>query len=190
MKTTNPLFPSPPLLFSGCGKSTLLRLIFRFVDPISGTIYIDGQDIRSVTFDSLRRAIGIVPQDTTLFNQSLRYNIAYGRAASPSLMETEAGSVEVSATKKHVITSTQHSEMDEAMDRMMRGGGEGEKDVVVDAARRAQLHETVVQMSQGYDSQVGERGLVISGGEKQRVQLARMFLKVLKETEKRVYIYR
>jgi ABC-type transport system involved in Fe-S cluster assembly fused permease/ATPase subunit len=119
---------------SGSGKSTLARLMFRFYDTGSGRIAIDGQDIRSVTQKSLREAIGIVPQDTVLFNDTVEYNIAYGR--------TGAGRAEV----------------------------EG-------AARSAHIHNFIASTPKGYDTIVGERGLKLSGGEKQRVAIARTLLK-------------
>ena len=119
---------------SGSGKSTLARLMFRFYDVGGGSISIDGQDIRHVTQQSLRRAIGIVPQDTVLFNDTVEYNIAYGR--------TGAGRAEV----------------------------EG-------AARAAHIHDFISSTPRGYDTMVGERGLKLSGGEKQRVAIARTLLK-------------
>ena len=119
---------------SGSGKSTLLRLLYRFYDPDGGRILIDGQDLREVTVDSVRAAIGVVPQDTILFNDSILYNIAYGRP---------------SATREEVI----------------------------EAAKLARIHDTISRMPEGYDSVVGERGLKLSGGEKQRVSIARMILK-------------
>ena len=119
---------------SGAGKSTLARLLFRFYDVDGGTISIDGQDIRKVSLQSLRRAIGIVPQDTVLFNNSIYYNIAYGR---PDATETE----------------------------------------IRTAARMAHLDEFIRQLPRGYESVVGERGLKLSGGEKQRIAIARMLLK-------------
>lgn len=119
---------------SGAGKSTLARLLFRFYDVTQGAIRIDGQDIRSVTQDSLRRAIGVVPQDTVLFNDSIGYNIAYGRP---------------DATAQEI----QH------------------------AIDRAHLREFIAQLPQGLDTVVGERGLKLSGGEKQRIAIARMLLK-------------
>ncbi|MGH8042932.1 MAG: ABCB family ABC transporter ATP-binding protein/permease [Rudaea sp.] len=119
---------------TGAGKSTLSRLLFRFYDVSSGRITIDSQDIRAVTQTSLRAAIGIVPQDTVLFNDSIYYNIAYGRP--------EATREEVEA-----------------------------------AARAAHIHDFVRSLPQGYDTQVGERGLKLSGGEKQRVAIARTVLK-------------
>jgi ATP-binding cassette, subfamily B, heavy metal transporter len=122
---------------SGSGKSTLARLMFRFYDLERGTggaITIDGQDIRDVTQDSLRASIGIVPQDTVLFNDSIYYNIAYGRP---------------SATRDEVIA----------------------------AARAAHIHDFIEGLPKGYETPVGERGLKLSGGEKQRVAIARTILK-------------
>nr|WP_156874235.1 ABC transporter ATP-binding protein/permease [Sphingorhabdus lutea] len=119
---------------SGAGKSTIGRLLFRFYEPQSGHIYIDGQDIASVTQNSLRASIGIVPQDTVLFNDSIGYNIAYGR----------------------------------------EGAGH---DDVVNAAKAAAIDGFISQLSGGYETQVGERGLKLSGGEKQRVAIARTILK-------------
>ncbi len=119
---------------SGSGKSTLARLMFRFYDVQAGSVSIDGQDIRSVTQKSLRESIGIVPQDTVLFNDTVEYNIAYGR--------TSASRVEV----------------------------EG-------AARSAHIHAFIASTPKGYDTMVGERGLKLSGGEKQRVAIARTLLK-------------
>ncbi len=119
---------------SGAGKSTIARLLFRFYDVDAGAIDIDGQDIRDVTQDSLRRAIGVVPQDTVLFNDTVLYNIAYGRPGA-SRVEIEA------------------------------------------AARFARIHDFVKGLPDGYDTMVGERGLKLSGGEKQRVAIARVILK-------------
>jgi len=119
---------------SGAGKSTLARLLFRFYDVGAGSIAIDGQDIRQVTQDSLRAAIGVVPQDTVLFNDSIYYNIAYGRP----------------------------------------GAG---RDEVVEAARAAHILDFIESLPQGWDTVVGERGLKLSGGEKQRVAIARTLLK-------------
>jgi ATP-binding cassette subfamily B protein len=119
---------------SGAGKSTIARLLFHFYDVDRGAIRIDGQDIRDVTQDSLRRAIGVVPQDTVLFNDSILYNIAYGRP----------------------------------------GAGEDE---IVEAAGHAHIHDFVAALPDGYSSPVGERGLKLSGGEKQRVAIARVILK-------------
>jgi len=119
---------------SGAGKSTLARLLFRFYDPTGGRITIDGVDIRAVDQASLRRAIGIVPQDTVLFNDSIYYNIAYGRPE---------------ATREEVVA----------------------------AARSAHIHDFIVSLPDGYDTPVGERGLKLSGGEKQRVAIARTVLK-------------
>jgi ATP-binding cassette subfamily B protein len=119
---------------SGAGKSTISRLLFRFYDVSKGRILIDGQDIRDITQDSLRAAIGIVPQDTVLFNDTVYYNIAYGLP--------DAG-----------------------------------RDDVEQAARLAHIHEFVEGLPDGYDTIVGERGLKLSGGEKQRVAIARTILK-------------
>ena len=119
---------------SGSGKSTIARLLFRFYDVTSGRILIDGQDISEVTQISLRAAIGIVPQDTVLFNDTIRYNICYGRWSA-----TEAE--------------------------------------LEDATRHAQLGGLIGVASEGYETEVGERGLKLSGGEKQRVAIARTILK-------------
>jgi ATP-binding cassette, subfamily B, heavy metal transporter len=122
---------------SGAGKSTIARLLFRFYDVDEGAVEIDGQDIRDVTQDSLRRSIGVVPQDTVLFNDTIFYNIAYGRP----------------------------------------GASRGEIEA---AARRAHIHDFVAALPDGYDTIVGERGLKLSGGEKQRVAIARVVLKAPK----------
>lgn len=119
---------------SGSGKSTLARLLFRFYDIQSGSITLDGQDLRTVTQDSLRRAIGIVPQDTVLFNDTVEYNIAYGRPGASH-------------------------------------------DEVVAVARAARIHDFIAATPLGYATRVGERGLKLSGGEKQRVAIARTLLK-------------
>ncbi|MET3119864.1 ABC-type transport system involved in Fe-S cluster assembly fused permease/ATPase subunit [Undibacterium sp. GrIS 1.8] len=119
---------------SGSGKSTLSRLLFRFYDIQSGSIHIDGQEIRSITQSSLRNAIGIVPQDTVLFNDSIEYNIAYGKPG---------------ASREEVIA----------------------------VARAAYIHEFIESLPDGYATPVGERGLKLSGGEKQRVAIARTLLK-------------
>jgi ATP-binding cassette subfamily B protein len=119
---------------SGAGKSTLARLLFRFYDVNSGSVQIDGQDIRHITQDSLRAAIGVVPQDTVLFNDTIYYNIAYGRP-------------------------------------------DATRDEVVAAARAAHILKFIESLPQGWDSVVGERGLKLSGGEKQRVAIARTLLK-------------
>jgi len=119
---------------SGAGKSTIARLMFRFYDVTGGSIKIDGQDIRAVTQQSVRAATGIVPQDTVLFNDTIYYNIAYGRPdATPSEIEQ--------------------------------------------AARLASVHDFIARMPDGYQTTVGERGLKLSGGEKQRVTIARTILK-------------
>jgi ATP-binding cassette, subfamily B, heavy metal transporter len=119
---------------SGAGKSTIARLMFRFYDVAAGAIRIDGQDLREVTQASLRRAIGVVPQDTVLFNDTVRYNIAYGRP------DADDGEIEA-------------------------------------AARHARIHDFVAGLPDGYRTKVGERGLKLSGGEKQRVAIARVLLK-------------
>ena len=119
---------------SGSGKSTLSRLLFRFYEVDGGSITIDGQDLRAITQDSLRAAIGIVPQDTVLFNDTIEYNIAYGKP----------------------------------------GAG---KDAIVAAAKAASIHDFIESLPDGYNSMVGERGLKLSGGEKQRVAIARTLLK-------------
>jgi ATP-binding cassette subfamily B protein len=119
---------------TGAGKSTISRLLFRFYDAQGGSIRIDGHDIRAVTQDSLRAAIGVVPQDTVLFNDTIRYNIAYGR---PGATDAE----------------------------------------IEQAAKLAQVHDFVMRLPDGYETRVGERGLKLSGGEKQRVAIARTILK-------------
>jgi ATP-binding cassette subfamily B protein len=119
---------------TGSGKSTLARLLFRFFDVTGGCIRIDGCDLREIDQHSLRRAIGIVPQDTVLFNDSIFYNIAYGRP-------------------------------------------DASREEVFEAARAAHIHDFIVSLPDGYESAVGERGLKLSGGEKQRVAIARTILK-------------
>ncbi|MCL3880674.1 ABC transporter ATP-binding protein/permease [Marivita sp. GX14005] len=119
---------------SGAGKSTIGRLLFRFYDVTGGAVRIDGQDVRDVTQDSLHEAIGVVPQDTVLFNDTIRYNIAYGRDGAT-------------------------------------------EDEIVAAARSARIHDFIMSLPNGYDTMVGERGLKLSGGEKQRVGIARTLLK-------------
>ncbi len=119
---------------SGAGKSTVSRILFRFYDVASGSVRIDGQDIRDVTQSSLRAAIGVVPQDTVLFNDTIYYNICYGR---PDCTREE----------------------------------------VEQAARLARIHDFIMALPQGYQATVGERGLKLSGGEKQRVAIARTILK-------------
>ena len=119
---------------TGSGKSTIGRLLFRFYDVNGGALRIDGQDVRNVTQDSLHAAIGVVPQDTVLFNDTIGYNIAYGRDG---------------ATRQEIE----------------------------EAARAAQIHDFIMSLPDGYDTTVGERGLKLSGGEKQRVGIARTLLK-------------
>ena len=119
---------------TGAGKSTISRLLFRFYDVTGGRVLVDGQDVRGMTQQSLRAAIGVVPQDTVLFNDTIRYNIAYGR---PGASDAE----------------------------------------IENAARLAQVHDFVTRLPDGYATRVGERGLKLSGGEKQRVAIARTILK-------------
>ncbi|TVY16747.1 Mitochondrial iron-sulfur clusters transporter ATM1 [Lachnellula arida] len=119
---------------SGCGKSTILRLLFRFYDVQEGRILIDDQDIREVSLESLRKAIGVVPQDTPLFNDSIEHNIRYGDMSAPP-------------------------------------------EKVLAAAQRAKIHDIVSAFPEGYKTMVGERGMMISGGEKQRLAVSRLILK-------------
>ena len=119
---------------SGCGKSTILRLLFRFYDAQEGRILIDDQDIREVSLQSLRESIGVVPQDTPLFNNTIEHNIRYGN--------TTASTEEVRS-----------------------------------AAKRAKIDEIIEGLPAGYDTMVGERGMMISGGEKQRLAVSRLILK-------------
>jgi ABC-type transport system involved in Fe-S cluster assembly fused permease/ATPase subunit len=119
---------------TGAGKSTITKLLFRFYDVTGGCIRIDGEDIRDISQESLRAAVGVVPQDTVLFNDTIRYNIAYGRP--------DASAAEIE-----------------------------------EAARHAQVHDFVMRLPERYDTRVGERGLKLSGGEKQRVAIARTILK-------------
>ena len=119
---------------SGAGKSTLSRLVFRYYDVTSGGIFIDGHDIRNITQRSLRKSIGIVPQDTVLFNDTIGYNIAYGKPGASN-------------------------------------------EEIEQAARLASIHDFIRALPQGYETMVGERGLKLSGGEKQRVAIARTILK-------------
>jgi ATP-binding cassette, subfamily B, heavy metal transporter len=122
---------------SGAGKSTIARLLFRFYEVDAGAIEIDGQDICEVTQESLRQAIGVVPQDTVLFNDTIYYNIAYGRPGAP-------------------------------------------RADIEEAARHAHIHDFIMGLPDGYQTMVGERGLKLSGGEKQRVAIARVILKAPK----------
>ncbi|WP_051243087.1 ATP-binding cassette domain-containing protein [Azohydromonas australica] len=119
---------------SGSGKSTLARLLLRLYDPQQGRVTVDGQDLRHAQLDSLRRAVGVVPQDTVLFNDTIAYNIGYGR----------------------------------------QGAGMAE---VIAAAQAAQVHEFILSLPEQYETVVGERGMKLSGGEKQRIAIARAFLK-------------
>ncbi|KAL7297876.1 hypothetical protein TKK_0008899 [Trichogramma kaykai] len=122
---------------SGAGKSTIMRLLFRFYDVDEGAITIDGQNIKHVKQDTLRKAIGVVPQDTVLFNNTIKYNIQYGKIDAP------------------------------------------EADIIA-AAKNADIHERILSFPESYETQVGERGLRLSGGEKQRVAIARTMLKAPK----------
>lgn len=119
---------------SGCGKSTVFRLLFRFYDAQGGRILVDGQDVREISLESLRRSIGVVPQDTPLFHADIMHNIRYGR---------------LDATDEEVI----------------------------EAAKSARVHDTIASLPDGYQTKVGERGLMVSGGEKQRMAVARVLLK-------------
>ena len=119
---------------SGCGKSTILRLLFRFYDVQEGKITIDGQDIRDVGLKSLRKSIGVVPQDTPLFNDTIEHNIQYGNIDAP-------------------------------------------QEEVIAAAKRAIIHDIIEKLPDGYATMVGERGMMISGGEKQRLAVSRLILK-------------
>ncbi len=119
---------------SGSGKSTIGRMLFRFYDVTGGAVRIDGQDVREVTQESLHAAIGVVPQDTVLFNDTVEYNIAYGRP-------------------------------------------EASRDELIAAAKAARIHDFILSLPDGYQTKVGERGLKLSGGEKQRVGIARTLLK-------------
>ena len=116
------------------GKSTVSRILFRFYDIASGSVTIDGQDIRDVQQISLRQEIGVVPQDTVLFNDSIKYNISYGNH-------------------------------------------DASEDDIYEAAKLAKIHDFIMTLPDGYETEVGERGLKLSGGEKQRVAIARTILK-------------
>ncbi len=119
---------------SGCGKSTVFRLLYRFYEPSSGKIFIDDQEIDKVQLESLRKVIGVVPQDTPLFHADILHNIRYGK---------------LDATDEEVAA----------------------------AAKRANVHDTIERLPDGYKTKVGERGLMVSGGEKQRLAVARVMLK-------------
>jgi ATP-binding cassette, subfamily B (MDR/TAP), member 7 len=119
---------------SGCGKSTLLRLLYRFYDPDGGTVKIGHHDVLDLQRDSLQRSIAVIPQDTVLFHETIKYNLQYGN---------------LNATDEQLV----------------------------EAAKQAQIHDTILSFPDGYDTVVGERGLKLSGGEKQRVSIARAILK-------------
>jgi len=119
---------------SGCGKSTIFRLLYRFYEPTAGRISIDGQDIGGVQIESLRHAIGVVPQDTPLFHADIMHNVRYGRL-------------------------------------------DASDEEVIEATRKANVDQTIARLPDGYKTMVGERGLMISGGEKQRLAVARVMLK-------------
>ncbi|KAH8092605.1 P-loop containing nucleoside triphosphate hydrolase protein [Cristinia sonorae] len=119
---------------SGCGKSTIMRLLYRFYDPSSGRIFIDEQDVSELQLESVRKAIGVVPQDTPLFHSDVMHNVRYGRL-------------------------------------------DASDEEVKEAARKAHVHEAVMRLPDGYATKVGERGLMVSGGEKQRLAVARVLLK-------------
>jgi ATP-binding cassette subfamily B (MDR/TAP) protein 7 len=119
---------------SGCGKSTVFRLLYRFYEPSSGRILVDGQDISRVQLESLRSAVGVVPQDTPLFHADIMHNVRYGR---------------LDATDEEVVA----------------------------AMKKAHVHDAVLKLPDGYTTTVGERGLMVSGGEKQRLAVARALLK-------------
>lgn len=120
---------------SGGGKSTIMRLLYRFYDVTDGSIKVDGLDIRDVSQTSLRKAIGLVPQESILFNETARYNIAYG------------------------------------------GGPDTAEEEIVEAAKSASMHDRIMSFPDGYETRVGERGQRLSGGEKQRIAIARVVLK-------------
>jgi ABC transporter ATM len=119
---------------SGCGKSTVFRLLYRFYDPLAGRIFVDDQNIHDLQIESLRRSIGVVPQDTPLFHSDIMQNVRYGRV-------------------------------------------DASDEEVKEAAAKAHVHDTIMKLPDGYGTQVGERGLMISGGEKQRLAVARVLLK-------------
>jgi len=135
---------------SGAGKSTISRLLLRFYDPARGRILIDGQDIRDVTLSSLRAEMGVVPQDTVLFNATIGYNIGYGLPHASEEEIARVGKEEIERARKKEIAR---------------------------AAKLARLDGFIAQHPQGYKVMVGERGLKLSGGEKQRVAIARAALK-------------
>ena len=164
---------------SGSGKSTVLRLLARFYDADSGQVLVGGRDVKTVTVESLRRCVGVVPQDVTLFNDSIAANIAYGRAdcgdggeglgggaekhegdlwppsSSPASLQTSSSSPDATTPTSSFATQAE----------------------IEAAASAAAVHDAITAMPQGYATVVGERGLKLSGGEKQRVALARAFVR-------------
>ncbi|KAG0267005.1 Homocysteine S-methyltransferase 1 [Mortierella polycephala] len=205
---------------SGGGKSTILRLLFRFYDPTEGRILIDGQDIKTVIQSSLRRKIGIVPQDTALFNETIGYNIGYGkigqdhaqvfdpswstllqsRRGSSGSLENVSGVRRVSLNSKStksVRRGRKHKSEPPSSSPDTAGITDGDEDADIEgedvdcdddndweddvriqaAAEAARIHEIISRFPDGYATRVGERGMRLSGGEKQRVAIARTILK-------------
>ncbi|KAF8973371.1 Homocysteine S-methyltransferase 1, partial [Entomortierella lignicola] len=200
---------------SGGGKSTILRLLFRFYDPTQGRILIDGQDIKNVTQSSLRRRIGIVPQDTALFNETIGYNIGYGkigndhtqifdppqpnnarrRISSSTSSDQDGRTRRISFSAKSTKLSGRGRKPKNGSpeDRATEGGEDADVEIedaeheedrewdddcqIQAAAEAARIHEIISRFPEGYATRVGERGMRLSGGEKQRVAIARTILK-------------